>query len=141
MHELSREFYLSPAISMIKSLWYNLSLPDHGRKLWSVLTTFLLPDMLKIWISGQIMDIINDPSCTFHANVHFDCDCQNLELPCRILTRMENNIPKEMRDRIFDCKSVSVYNKWHSKFKQFLQDTNKSETFESVLEFFNQLSK
>ena len=87
------------------------------------------------------MNIISEHDGKFHANLHFDCDCQNLEAPCANLINMASNIPKVIQDKIFDCKSVSVYNKWYCKFQQFLKEKNKPENFESVLDFFNELSK
>ena len=85
----------------------------------------------------------------FHSNfslhLHFDCDCNNLALPCVGLTKYRNvtamDIPQEMKNKIFQCKSVGVYNKWHDKFSAFVEENKYTENFETVLIFFNEISK
>ena len=50
-------------------------------------------------------------------------------------------VPEEMKDKIFKCKSVAVYEKWHEKFINFISENNHPETLKSVLLFFNHISK
>ena len=51
------------------------------------------------------------------------------------------SIPKKIQDKVFNCKSVHVYERWHDKFINFISNTQHSENFESVLLFFNDISK
>lgn len=83
----------------------------------------------------------------FNLNVHFDCNCSKIDEPCNKLLQMAStsstiaisnesveeskiNIPKEMQDRIFNCKSVGVYEVWHKRFMKFIQDNKMLENFE-----------
>lgn len=50
------------------------------------------------------------------------------------------NIPQEIKDKVFSCKSIEVYNKWHQKFIEFIKQQNLTESMESVLKFFDDLA-
>ena len=49
-------------------------------------------------------------------------------------------IPQEMEDRIFSCKSVAIYEKWHQKFINFIAEKDLPENVESIMCFFNEIS-
>lgn len=101
----------------------------------------------------------------FSMNIHFNCICETLENPCTYFAKnkqladksnnckdMEHkiskqitddsniNIPKQMQDKIFDCKSASVYENWHKKFKEFIEQEDLPENFESILKYFTDIS-
>ena len=50
------------------------------------------------------------------------------------------NVPKEINDQIFNCKSVAIYDKWHCMFISYLEDNNLPETLESILLFMKNIS-
>ena len=49
-------------------------------------------------------------------------------------------IPEAMQNKIFNCKSSGVYNKWHDKFIKYINENNYPESFESILNFFNEIA-
>ena len=52
-----------------------------------------------------------------------------------------SNIPLEMQDKIFNCKSVAIYRKWQEKFIEYIQEHDLSEDVNSMLSFFTELAK
>ena len=90
----------------------------------------------------------NNPKDNFTFNLHFGCEHNNMENKCDILEDSTTNehdskitIPKAIQDRVFTCKSVNTYKKWHNKFENYINENNKAENFESILEIFNDMSK
>ena len=87
----------------------------------------------------------------FSMRLHFACDCSSFYNHCPNIVMEESNyqstayssvsIPKEMQDKIFNCKSSAIYNKWHDRFVNFFTENKLSENLESVLQFFNEISK
>ena len=57
------------------------------------------------------------------------------------MTEVKDNIPDEIKNKVFQCKSVAVYEKWHNLFLKFLKETDRSENFESIVVYFNKLSE
>lgn len=81
----------------------------------------------------------------FCLEIHFDCNCKDLKKPC---TRFKNIMESpsksdglsDLKDKIFNCKSVGVYQKWHDKFKDFILENHLTENLESILQYFNKIS-
>ena len=45
-------------------------------------------------------------------------------------------MPKDMKDKIFECKSMAIYNKWQERFSKFVNDNNREGNLESIYAFF-----
>ena len=91
---------------------------------------------------------MNASTTKFDINLHFDCDCHILSEPCHILSEMEameagtsSSMPKDMKDKIFECKSMAIYNKWQERFSKFVNDNNREENLESIYAFFDKMSE
>ena len=48
------------------------------------------------------------------------------------MTEVKDNIPDEIKNKVFQCKSVAVHEKWHNLFLKFLKETDRSENFVSI---------
>jgi len=92
---------------------------------------------------------------TFQLHIHFDCNSCELRNSCKNMADAGQEIrqdagrnqdvksikiPQEMEDRIFSCKSVAIYEKWHQKFINFISEKDLPENLESIMCFFNEIS-
>ena len=92
---------------------------------------------------------------TFQLHIHFDCNSCELRNSCKNMADAGQEIrqdagrnqdvklikiPQEMEDRIFSCKSVAIYEKWHQKFINFIAEKDLPENLESIMCFFNEIS-
>lgn len=78
----------------------------------------------------------------FNIYIHFNCNCELIYTPCKKNNMTEiNTIPNAMQDKIFNCKSKSVYEGWQSKFSEYIKENDLPENMESIMLYFTKIAE